>query len=217
MSFGFSIGDFLAVGKLVAEIITSLQDAGGAKSDYQDLIRELECLGQVLRRLDKLQTQNSNTKNLESIKFAALSCQRPLEDFLRKIKQYENTLGVKAKSNVFGKSSVDKIRWSLGKKDEVTRLQSYLSVHIGTINILLAEHGLESLQVASRDAEDFHVHVGGILEGMQRTVSSIEGNSAAQKRAVEVNSSMLNTLYQMVCGDISTGLKSLMGMASSVW
>lgn len=93
MSFGFSIGDFLAVGKLVAEIITSLQDAGGAKSDYQELIRELECLGKVLRRLDELQAQNSNTKSLESIKYAALSCQRPLEDFLGKMKRYEDTLG----------------------------------------------------------------------------------------------------------------------------
>ncbi|KAF4539611.1 uncharacterized protein LTHEOB_10000 [Lasiodiplodia theobromae] len=137
MSFGFSIGDFLAVGKLVAEIITCLQDAGGAKSDYQDLIRELECLGQVLRRLDKLKSQNSNTKSLESIKYAALSCQRPLEGFLVRIRRYEDTLGVRAKQNVFGKS-------------------------------------------------------------------------------MEANNSMLTTLYQMVCGDISSGLKSLMSMASTV-
>lgn len=217
MSFGFSIGDFLAVGKLIAEIITSLQDVGGAKSDYQDLIRELECLGQVLRRLDKLKSQNSNTKSLESIKYAALSCQRPLEGFLVKIRRYEDTLGVRAKQNIFGKSSMHRIRWSLGKKEEVTKLQGYLSVHVGAINILLAEHGLESLQVVSKDAEGFQEHVRGTLEGVQRAMSNIERNSGAQRHAVEANNSMLTTLYQMVCGDISSGLKSLMSMASTVW
>jgi hypothetical protein len=39
MSFGFSIGDFIAVGKLIVNIVDSLHDA---KPEYQELIRELE-------------------------------------------------------------------------------------------------------------------------------------------------------------------------------
>ena len=39
MSFGFAVGDFIAVGTLIANIVDSLR---GTKSDYQELLRELE-------------------------------------------------------------------------------------------------------------------------------------------------------------------------------
>lgn len=39
MSFGFSVGDFVAVGGLIVEIVDALR---GTRSEYQELIRELE-------------------------------------------------------------------------------------------------------------------------------------------------------------------------------
>ena len=39
MSFGFSVGDFLAVGSLIVKIVEILR---GSRSEYQELIRELE-------------------------------------------------------------------------------------------------------------------------------------------------------------------------------
>ena len=39
MSFGFSIGDFIAVGELVMKIVDISR---GSSSEYQELIRELE-------------------------------------------------------------------------------------------------------------------------------------------------------------------------------
>ena len=39
MSFGFSVGDFLAVGVLIVKIVDILR---GSRSEYQELIRELE-------------------------------------------------------------------------------------------------------------------------------------------------------------------------------
>lgn len=74
MSFGFSVGDFLAAGTLIADITNSLREAGGSKSEHQELLRELESLNHALKHLDKLPTDGASA-NLESIKFAALSCQ----------------------------------------------------------------------------------------------------------------------------------------------
>jgi hypothetical protein len=54
MSFGFLVSDFIAVGKLVVEISTSLQAIGGAKSENQELVRELQSLDTALRHLDRL-------------------------------------------------------------------------------------------------------------------------------------------------------------------
>ena len=42
MSFGFSVGDFVAVGTLIANIIDSLRDS---RNEYQELLRELEKYG----------------------------------------------------------------------------------------------------------------------------------------------------------------------------
>lgn len=39
MSFGFGVGDFIAVGNLITEIVSALR---GARSEYQELIRELD-------------------------------------------------------------------------------------------------------------------------------------------------------------------------------
>ena len=39
MSFGFAVGDFIAVGTLIANIVDSLRST---RSEYQELLRELE-------------------------------------------------------------------------------------------------------------------------------------------------------------------------------
>ncbi|KAL0258651.1 hypothetical protein SLS55_006148 [Diplodia seriata] len=217
MSFGFSVGDFLTVGKLIADIIGSLSDAGGARSDYQDLLRELECLDQALRRLDKLSAAPpSSSQSLDSIKYAALSCRRPLEEFLAKIKGYDNSLGVYSKPGAVVKEKWDRVRWSMGKKEEVARLQNYLSVHVGTVNVLLAEYGLETLGTATGKAEVFQSHVRERLEGVRYILGDIEGNTIAQRQAVEANNSLLTKVYQVVCGEVSVGWKSLVNMVSTV-
>jgi hypothetical protein len=217
MSFGFSVGDFLAAGKLTAEIISSLKDAGGAKSEYQQVLRELECLNRALQHLDQIQCSNSTlSKNLDSIKYAAASCRHPLEEFLNKIKKYNKSLGIWSKEGVI-KGTADKLRWTLGKKEEVAKLQCYLNVHVGTINMLLAEHGIEMLDMTSakREANDLSIHER--LEDSRRVIENIQGNVAAQALAVENSRSILEKLYRMINGEFSTSWRSLTNMIAKAW
>lgn len=165
MSFGFSVGDFLAVGKLITDITNSLREAGGSKSEYQELLRELEFLDHALKHLERLQPGGSPLK-LESIKYAALSCRRPLEQFLGKIEKYDKALGVYGGENAI-KRTTNKLRWAFGEKDEIRKLQSYLNIHVGTINILLAEHGLEMMTLASEKGQLDQLHIRERLEKTQ--------------------------------------------------
>lgn len=48
MSFGFSVGDFVAAATLVKDIIVCLKDSGGSASEYQELMDELHGLQIVL-------------------------------------------------------------------------------------------------------------------------------------------------------------------------
>ena len=115
MSFPFSIGDFLTVGTLIKDICRCLKDNKGSAVEYQELLRELDCLQHALCHLDKLQNGSLPTNTLGSIKYAALSCRHPLEQFLRKIQKYDTSLGVWRKDGAI-KNTMKKLRWALSKR-----------------------------------------------------------------------------------------------------
>jgi hypothetical protein len=142
MSFGFSVGDFVAVGKLVGDIISSLQSVGGARSEYQEVMRELDSLNKTLQHLDRLGHDGTSSNVVDSLKFTALSCRIPLEDFLAKVKKYEKSLGPWSRPQIV-QAVTGKLGWTFRRKDDINRMQAYLNMHIGTINILLTEHGHE--------------------------------------------------------------------------
>jgi hypothetical protein len=216
MSFGFSVGDFIAVGSLTADIISSLREAGGSKSEYQEILRELEGLERALSYLDMLQSGDACSTSIASIKYAALSCRRPLEKFLNNIKKYDNELGVWSKAGTI-RSAAEKLKWAYTQKDEIRKLQIYLNVHVGTINILLAEHGLERMDIASERSERDQLQVRDRLEDTQKVIERINGSAQAQAQAVAVANTMLGKLFQMVSGELMASLKSLAGMVSKVW
>ena len=216
MSFGFSVGDFVAVGSLIADIVNSLQEASGSKSEYQEILRELEGLQHALSYLDKLQSSDACSTSIDSIKYAALSCRRPLQQFLDKIKKYDNTLGVWSKAGTV-RSAADKLKWAYTQKDEVRKLQTYLNVHVATINILLAEHGLERMDIASEKSERDRLQVQERLEDTRKLIERINSSAQSQAQAVTVANSMLGKLFQMISGEVIACLKSLAGMVSKVW
>ena len=78
MSFGFSIGDFIAVATLIKDIAVCLKDSGGSASEYQELMDELHGLLLVLDKIEHLEGQ---TEAITSIKVAALNCNFVLQDF----------------------------------------------------------------------------------------------------------------------------------------
>lgn len=94
MAFGFSVGDFLTVGRLIVDIGLSLRDVGGSASEYQELQRELESLQRTLHHIDKLKARAGQQPAIDGIKWAALMCQYPLQEFLTKIRKYEGSLGL---------------------------------------------------------------------------------------------------------------------------
>jgi len=216
MSFGFSVGDFIAVGKLISDIAKSLRETGGAKSEYQELVRELESLQQALHHLDKLHINSSKPQDLASIKYAALSCRRPLEQFLSKIKKYDKSFNVWNKDGVL-RSTADKLKWAYGQKDEIKRLQGYLNVHIGTISILLAEHGLEMMNIASEEEKIDQAQIRERLDYTRELMEKINTTVSGQTLAISTTNSMLTRLCQLVSGDFHLSWRSLVGMVAKVW
>lgn len=216
MSFGFSVGDFIAVGKLAGEIISSLQTVGGAKSEYQELIRELQSLQTALRYLDRLDDTKSPSKHVQSIKCAALACTYPLESFFAKVKKYETSLGLWSRSNT-AKTAKHKLRWSFGEKGEIVRLRAYLTMHIETINNMLIQHGLERMDLLGKEVEESTSQLQSKLDNTKTALENIQKDSAGQAVMLRTMQSMLGTLCKVVCGEIKTTIEQLSHVVTTVW
>ncbi|RSL54551.1 hypothetical protein CEP53_007403 [Fusarium sp. AF-6] len=143
MSFGFSIGDFLAAGKLINDIISSLRHSSA--SSYQELIVELHGLKRALDEIEHLECPPGQEAALNSVKVAALMCQYLLDQFASKLKKYERLdvrlqHGDNSSTSDRLKSWGRKVQWGVGMEKDVVELRAYIATHIYN----LFEHGKES-------------------------------------------------------------------------
>ncbi|KAI1854309.1 hypothetical protein JX266_001450 [Neoarthrinium moseri] len=207
MAFGFSVGDCIAIGKLVASTISCLHEVGGSRSDFQLLTCELECLEQALHRLETMEA-SQRSPQLDSIRCAALSCRRPLETFLQKLQKYQRSLGQSSKLEDI-RSAGRKVQFALWEKDEVMKFRSYLSVHIGTINVMLAEHGFEKMDFIANETAATRDMIKESLDEARHTSSRLHQSLLSQIDCIENASSVLGRLLGVLRHDIRSSLASI--------
>ncbi|GAB1315426.1 hypothetical protein MFIFM68171_05636 [Madurella fahalii] len=87
--FGFSVGDFLAVGKLIRQVAVELRENSGAALEYQGLLIELEALQRALHQLQIIKPAKNELLQPTSIRATAFACRRPLQVFWGKISKFE--------------------------------------------------------------------------------------------------------------------------------
>ncbi|KAI0386038.1 hypothetical protein F5Y04DRAFT_162316 [Hypomontagnella monticulosa] len=198
MSFGFSIGDFLAVGKLIKDISSCLRDAGGSKDEYQELLRELGCLQITLGHLKGLYNSGPSSDVLRSIELAVSTFKALLGPFLLKIRKFDKSLGLRAGDGVV-KSTSNKLRWGLGQKEEVDKLRDKLNFHIGIINILLNKHILEKMGLEAEKAAAGQLRVESELENTRGAIEDIGSSFAMQASVTQSIQSMVTRISDVIC------------------
>lgn len=171
-----------------------------------------------MSQVDKLKGRGKQAIAIDHIKCAALSCRYPLEEFLAEVQKYEKNLGLGlGKSNDKIKNAFRKVQFAFGPRKEANNLRIILNTYIGTINMLLVQQGLETLDVASecmdKNQEELRVRV----EESTRELREVKGNSEAQAVAVKENNAMIRKLVSMVSGDLAAPLKALAQMVTNVW
>lgn len=117
MSFRFSVGDFLAVGKLIVDVGLSLRDIDGSASQYQELHWELDSLQRALQYVCLFEPRGDHKPRVDETKLAVSMCRYPFQDFLNKIQGYEGSLGTgRSKGKVLDWKN--KVQWMISKKKE---------------------------------------------------------------------------------------------------
>ncbi|TEY81030.1 hypothetical protein BOTCAL_0035g00230 [Botryotinia calthae] len=205
MSFGFSIGDFIAVGEVIVTLIEGLRETGGSKSDYQELVRELQSLEKALKHVEKVSTSKGSNIGLDGVKCAALLCRYPLEEL---------SLGSRAPRGI--KTAGRKIQWAFMKKDEVQKLLGYLSIHTDSINMMLLTLGLEAFDLADKKAEENHLSLMNLTEDARVDIldTKISDSFMDQSLLASSNQSMLTSLSSVINGEVVLPLKSLGDIAT---
>ena len=142
MSFGFSVGDFIAVGKLIIQISSALHESAGASAEYQSLLLRLDSLMETLKLADRsirgsqllpLSATNAIMKHLEQ-------CSAHLRKFNTVIEKHRKSLSKGGSGNRF-KDSWRKIGWSLFTKEEIKEIDDALEGDVNFISMILAMCG----------------------------------------------------------------------------
>lgn len=144
MSFGFSVGDFIATGKLIKDLVSAFRH--DSASSYFELVLELDGLKRALDEIEHLKCSPDQQPVLNSVKVAALMCQYPLNEFSTKLKRYES-LGLlhTDRSRERLKRTGRKILWATSMEDDVAQLRAYITAHVGSLNTRLMTLGLSVL------------------------------------------------------------------------
>ncbi|KAI9800540.1 MAG: hypothetical protein M1825_004089 [Sarcosagium campestre] len=137
---GFSVGDVVALGKLIHNVVTALKKSRGAASDYTSLLVALSSLHQSIQACsavfvsrsfdsDSSAVVDSKTPILNGLVYEVKCCTLLLEDFLLSSRKYAESLLNCPPRKKF-KDEWRKVVWFIYKTEDVTKLERDLRSHI---------------------------------------------------------------------------------------
>lgn len=170
--FGFSVGDLFLGLKFLKESIDAVNDSKGAAADFIALATEITSLQDGLEAIEELQSNSPfSSKQASALNRAISTCQESIEEFLASISKYQPHLEVKTSGL---RSNYRKIKWSVCKKDDITKFKAQLGRHASAITMLLvtfqakqsadskaSEHGLVAKSQCLNES-----YIAGMLKDM---------------------------------------------------
>ncbi|KAL9082773.1 MAG: hypothetical protein Q9159_006186 [Coniocarpon cinnabarinum] len=117
-----SVGDIIAVGLLIKDLVSALNEARGSSHDFQQLVRQLQSLGDVLHQVETLVRRHDASPGLNalcvSITRRTATCEDLIKPFFLKVRKYQHSLKVGGSGSVF-QDAACKMRWKICEADEV--------------------------------------------------------------------------------------------------
>ena len=136
MSFGYSIGDFIAGANLSYRLVQALSDTQCASVEFREALMELGCLQQTFLQVGRmLSNPNLSAATINAAAHIVLSSITLIGEFLTKTEKYRARLSGRTAGN--GMSSWQKVGWALFKKEELKDLKDRLHVKSSSISVLL--------------------------------------------------------------------------------
>lgn len=195
--FGFSVGDFLAVLRLVGTVIDELRECSSASSSFRALIKELYALETALIQVKRLDADVNHVDKV-ALREAASQCQRTIDAFYKKIQMYQPHLqrgGTESRT----KDVWMKVKWATYKKDDVETFRAEIRGHTSSIEILLLTMQMQATSTHARQQGSQNKSLARWMQDFSGQVMgklSTITNSAAQ--SVQQGKALLEASAQVV-------------------
>ncbi|RSL68999.1 hypothetical protein CEP54_002571 [Fusarium duplospermum] len=210
MSFGYAIGDVIAVLGLIERVAIELRNYKDAPSHFQQLRVELDLVHSTLQHVLRLEPESDEERRtLDQIRAIVCHCSQPLQAMADKMRAKDGSLGhFRTTRNL---SSIGtRLHWSMVAQSDVDAFRKTMMSEMAAINILLSVQQLTRVkQFASqsrcigtsqalaveRHASAIADHATSILSIASRTQSTVDilaANAAAQAKASSRQAKALN-------------------------
>ena len=137
MSFGYGVGDVIAVATLVTKIARSLRETTGSSQDFQNLVLRFDTFGQLLNTVQQIKSGQLPQSAVSAICTHVANSKPLLRKFDETTERYKRSLSG-AGSGKRLQDSWRKIGWGLYKRQEILELSDGLAKEIDAIQLLLS-------------------------------------------------------------------------------
>jgi hypothetical protein len=141
--YGFSLGEFIAGGQFLVEIIGAFKEAGGASTKYALEVSFLNSLRSTLDHLERFVSSSSTCEAdelPEAVSKQLQEIREPWKEFKKFLDKFEPSLGASTKRSRFSKANRT-IQYTLEDiSGKVSKLRRRIEQPLQAINSLLSLH-----------------------------------------------------------------------------
>lgn len=143
MSFGYAVGDVIAILGLFERIAIELRNYKNAPAHFQQLGAEIDLLQGAIRHALGIIPQNeAHRRTLERVRAIVLHCMPPLQALVEKMRSRESSLGHFRTSRMSLGHIGTRIHWSMIAKQDIDEVRVTIMSEIAAINMLLIAQSL---------------------------------------------------------------------------
>ncbi|KAH7232355.1 uncharacterized protein BKA55DRAFT_598324 [Fusarium redolens] len=192
MSFGYAVGDVVAVLGLFERIAIELRNYKDAPAHFQ-LRAELNLVRNTLKHVLNLDPECvEELQTLEKIRAIVVHCSQPLQAMADKMRSKDSSLGHFKTTRSLSAIGI-RLHWSMIAKSDVDSLRQTVMSQMSAINILLSVQQLLHANVIAR-------HASNILSITSRTQSAVDTLAADAKVSAEIHSKQSKSIDKHLTG-----------------
>lgn len=197
VGFGFSVGDFLAVLRLVGTVIDALRECSDASSSFRSLINELHGLESALIRVKRIDSDVSHVEQV-ALRQAASQCQRTIDTFYQKVRKYQPHLQQGGTDSKI-KDAWAKVKWTVCKKDDLETFRAEIRGHTSSIEILLLTMQMEATTTHTRKQDSQHKSLSARIQDFScQAMGTLGSITDSVAQTVQQGKALLESSAQVV-------------------
>ncbi|KAK6721381.1 hypothetical protein SNK04_000279 [Fusarium graminearum] len=138
MSFGYAVGDVIAVLGLFERIAIELRNYKDAPVHFQQLRAELDLVHSTLKHVLSLESDcKEELQTLEQIRAIVIHCSQPLQAMVNKMRSKESSLGHFKSTRNLGAIG-ERLHWSMIAQGDVDSVRKMIMSQMAAINIRMS-------------------------------------------------------------------------------